>query len=45
MSNLIEATILIGSFKGESVVIPRIPIIHKHLNSPLNLKEFSLPYD
>jgi PIF1 helicase. len=27
MQNLIEATIIIGKFKGEDVLIPRIPLM------------------
>jgi ATP-dependent DNA helicase PIF1 len=33
ISNVVEATILTGSFKGEDVLIPRIPMITTDCNS------------
>ena len=44
MKNLIEATIIIGKFKGEDVLIPRIPLMptdfafeSKRAQIPVNL--------
>ncbi|GFV80470.1 ATP-dependent DNA helicase [Trichonephila clavipes] len=36
MGNILEATILIGKFQGEVVLLPRIPIIHS--DSPIPFK-------
>lgn len=41
MNNLIEATILKGKFKGEVVLIPRIPMIPSDL--PFNFKRLQFP--
>lgn len=41
MNNLIEATILTGMFKGEDVLIPRIPMIPNDL--PFEFKRLQFP--
>lgn len=41
MPNVIEATIITGSFKGENVLIPRIPMISNDL--PFNFKRLQFP--
>lgn len=41
MHNLIEATILKGKYKGEDVLIPRIPIIPSDM--PFNFKRLQFP--
>lgn len=41
MNNVIEATILKGKFKGEDVLIPRIPMIPSDL--PFNFKRLQFP--
>lgn len=41
LNNLIEATILTGKFKGEDVLIPRIPMIPNDL--PFNFKRLQFP--
>lgn len=41
MANLIEATILCGKFKGEDVLIPRIPMIPPDL--PFEFKRLQFP--
>lgn len=37
MKNLIEATIIIGKFKGEDFLIPRIPLLQYALHSQIQL--------
>ncbi|KAK1337430.1 hypothetical protein QTO34_002057, partial [Cnephaeus nilssonii] len=41
MSNVIEATILTGPFKGEDVLIPRIPMIP--MDMPFQFKRLQFP--
>lgn len=41
MSNIIEATILTGPFKGEDVLIPRIPLIPTGM--PFQFKRLQFP--
>lgn len=41
MPNLIEATIIVGKFKGEDILIPRIPIIPTDL--PFTFKRLQFP--
>ena len=41
MSNIVEATILTGPFKGEDVLIPRIPMIPTDM--PLQCKRYQFP--
>lgn len=41
MTNLIEATILIGKYRGEDVLIPRIPLITSDL--PFEFKRLQFP--
>lgn len=41
MPNVIEATIISGKFKGEEVLIPRIPMISTDL--PFNFKRLQFP--
>lgn len=41
MSNVVEATILTGPFKGEDVLIPRIPMIPKDM--PFQCKRLQFP--
>lgn len=41
MSNIIEATILNGKFKGEHVLLPRIPMIPN--NTPFQFKRLQFP--
>lgn len=41
MPNLIEATIISGKFKGEDVLIPRIPLISTDL--PFDFKRLQFP--
>ena len=41
MNNMIEATLIIGKFKGEDVLIPRIPLIPTDL--PFQFKRVQFP--
>jgi ATP-dependent DNA helicase PIF1 len=41
MNNVIEATILKGKYKGEDVLIPRIPMIPNDM--PFNFKQLQFP--
>ena len=41
MKNLIEATIIIGKFKGKDVLIPRIPLMPT--NFPFEFKRVQFP--
>ncbi|GBM81142.1 hypothetical protein AVEN_191286-1 [Araneus ventricosus] len=41
MNNVVEATILTGPFKGEDVLIPRIPMIPT--DTPLKFKRLQFP--
>ncbi|GFT55797.1 ATP-dependent DNA helicase [Trichonephila clavipes] len=41
MGNILEATILIGKFQGEVVLLPRIPMIHS--DSPTPFKRLKFP--
>lgn len=41
MGNVIEATILIGKFKGEHVLLPRIPMIPT--DAPIQFKRLQFP--
>ena len=40
MENLSEATIIIGKFKGEDVLIPRIPLLPTNFASEFKLSSF-----
>ncbi|CAL1264352.1 unnamed protein product, partial [Larinioides sclopetarius] len=41
MNNVVEATILTGPFKGEDVLIPRIPMIPT--DTPFQFKRLQFP--
>lgn len=41
LNNIIEATIIVGKFKGETVLIPRIPIISD--DTPFQFKRLQFP--
>jgi ATP-dependent DNA helicase PIF1 len=41
MNNIIEATILNGKFKGEDVLLPRIPMIS--IDMPFEFKRLQFP--
>jgi ATP-dependent DNA helicase PIF1 len=40
MNNIIEATILNGKFKGEDVLLPRIPMIPTDMSFEFNRLQF-----
>ena len=42
MENVIEATVLTGPFKGEAVLIPRIPMIPTDLPFPFKRLQFPI---
>ncbi|GFY18432.1 ATP-dependent DNA helicase [Trichonephila clavipes] len=42
MSNILEATILIGKFQGEVALLPRIPMIPLHSPIPFKRLQFSI---
>jgi ATP-dependent DNA helicase PIF1 len=42
MNNIIEATILNGRFKGEDVLLPRIPMIPTDMSVEFKRLQFSL---
>lgn len=44
MNNVIEATILNGKFKGEDVLLPRIPMIPTDINH-LNSSAYNFPFE
>jgi ATP-dependent DNA helicase PIF1 len=42
MNNIIEATILNGKFKGEHVLLPRIPMIPTNMSFEFKRLQFSV---
>ncbi|GFU16882.1 ATP-dependent DNA helicase [Trichonephila clavipes] len=42
MGNILEATILIGKFQGEFVLLPRIPMIHSDSSIPFKRLQFPI---
>ena len=42
MTNIIEATILTGPFKGEAVLIPRIPMIPTDMSFQFKRLQFPI---
>jgi len=43
MNNVIETSIIKGKYKGENVLIPRIPMITTYLPFDFKRLEFSVP--
>ncbi|KAF7270251.1 hypothetical protein GWI33_016772 [Rhynchophorus ferrugineus] len=43
MNNVVEATIIKGKYKGDDILIPRIPMIPTNSNLPFDFKRLQFP--